>query len=201
MNLVTISTKLSEFERLERLLPEQFKFKVIIIMTKEVKPALIKSRKIEQDKYAIQIDLIRWQKLSLDQRDLLFWHEVAQIQNQVISQTHWERLVLGIGLGASLREVVSQNVVMLSDYLLVVGVVAYHLYQHHWGERSLRKSTAADQGAITLANQFGYALSEAYLSLQAALRTLMQQTPHKSIQASYAARLQVLQICNFIPCI
>lgn len=112
---------------------------------------LIKPSKIEQDKYAIQIDLIHWEQLNLDQRNLLFWHEVAQIQNQMICQTHWERLALGIGLGASLMEVVSQNVVMLSAYLLVVGVVAYQLYQHHWGEKSLRRSTAADQGAIILA--------------------------------------------------
>lgn len=132
----------------------------------------------------------------MDQRNLLFWYEVALIQNQAIAPTNWEWLVLSIGLGSSLFEVVAQNVLLLSAYLLVAGLVAYQLYQHHWGEKSLKKLTNTDQDAITLATEFGYTLPKAYLSLQSALKTLIQQTPEKLIQARYATRLQVLQICN-----
>lgn len=195
-SLTIITTKLNELERLKSLLSKELEYLVIINKAKEVKPALIKTQKVTQNKYVIQIDLIRWQELNLDQRNLLFWYEVALIQNKAIASTNWERLVLSIGLGSSLMEVVAQNVILLSAYLFITGLVAYQLYQQHWGEKSLKKLTQADQGAIALAIQFGYSLPKAYFSLQSALRTLIQQTPNKSIKARYATRLQVLQICE-----
>lgn len=195
-SLKIIANKLNELDRLKSLLPNKLEYLVIITKAKEVKPALIKTKKVEKNRCAIQIDLIRWQELNLDQQNLLFWYEVALIQNQAIASTNWERLVLSIGLGSSLLEVVAQNVILLSAYLLVTGLVAYQLYQQHWGEKSLKKLTQADQGAIALAIQFGYPLPKAYLSLQSALQTLIQQTPDKLIKARYATRLQVLQICN-----
>lgn len=194
--LTIVPTKLNELERLKTLLPDELEYLVIITKVRKVKPVLIKTQKVAQNRYAIQIDLIRWQELNLDQRNLLFWYEVALIQNQAIAPTNWERLVLSIGLGYSLLEVLAQNVILLSAYLLVTGLVAYQLYQHHWGEKSLKKLTEADQGAIFLATEFGYSLPKAYLSLQSALNTLIQQTPEKSIKARYATRLQVLQICE-----
>jgi hypothetical protein len=190
------SNKLNELERLKSLLPDKLDCLVIITEAKKVKPALIKTQKTAQNRCVIQIDLIRWQELNFDQRNLLFWYEVTLIQNQAIAPTNWEWLVLSIGLGSSLLEIVDQNVILLSAYLLVTGLVAYQLYQHHWGEKSFKKLTKTDQGAIALATEFGYPLPKAYLSLQSALKTLIQHTPEKLTQARYATRLQVLQICN-----
>jgi type II secretory pathway component PulF len=73
-------------------------------------------------------------------------------------------------------------------------MVGYHLYQRNSGERSLREATAADKDAIALATRFGYTLSQAYISLGRALKTLIAQTPKQRLRAKYEARLQVLKL-------
>ena len=142
----------------------------------------------------MQIDLMRWQELNSDQRDLLFWHEVARIQNRTVA-LQWERTVLIIGLLISLTELLSQNLLSLSVSLAVALLAGYQLYQRNQGERSLREATLADQSALNLAVQFGYSLSQAYSSLHNALKTLSSQTSQKSLWRKYQVRLQVLEIC------
>ncbi len=101
----------------------------------------------------------------------------------------------GVGLGASLLELVSQNILFLSIALTAAGLAGYQLYQRNRGERSLKEATAADQGAISLATQFGYSLPQAYNSLDSALRMRMEQAPNKAQQNRYNVRLQVLEMC------
>lgn len=57
--LTTNSNELSELERLKSLLPDKLEYLVIITEAKKVKPALIKTQKIAQNRCVIQIDLIR----------------------------------------------------------------------------------------------------------------------------------------------
>jgi len=188
-------TEQSEIQRLKALLPDELKSQVAIVRTVEVNPSLIRTEKVGKKRSAIQIDLIQWQELNVDQRNLLFWHEVARVQNQTVSRFPWEAVVLGVGLGASLLELVSQNILLLSIALTVAGLAGYQLYQRNRGERSLKEATAADQGAISLAARFGYSLPQAYNSLDSALRTLMEQTPNKAQTNRYKVRLQVLEMC------
>jgi len=49
-----------------------------------VNPPLIRCEEIGNDQVEIQIDLVKWDQLAMDQRNLLFWHEVARIQNDTI---------------------------------------------------------------------------------------------------------------------
>ena len=39
-------------------------------------PPLITCEELGKDQVEIQVDLLKWEQLALDQRNLLFWHEV-----------------------------------------------------------------------------------------------------------------------------
>lgn len=185
---------LVEFQRLQSLLPVELQPEVAIVRAKKAKPALISTKKVNTRRFTIQIDLTWWQELNSQQRDLLFWHEVARIQNRTVV-IQWERTVLIVGLLASLTELVSENLLSLSVSLAVALLAGYQVYQRSQGERSLREATLADQKALNLAVQFGYSLSQAYNSLHDALQTLSNQTSQKSLWRKYRVRLQVLEIC------
>ncbi len=90
-------TEQSEIQRLKTLLPDELKSQVAIVRTVEVNPLLIRTEKVGKNRSAIQIDLIQWQELNVDQRNLLFWHEVARVQNQTVSRFPWETVVLVSG--------------------------------------------------------------------------------------------------------
>jgi len=137
--------------------------------------------------------LIRWEQLAIDQRNLLFWHEVAKIQNDTIPRDGWEMAALAIGLGGAVGELWVQDGLLLILALALCGVSGYRLYQKNNGEKTLKEAIEADEKAIALATRFGYSLPNAYKSLGSALKTLVEQTSKKRQRAKYEARLQALK--------
>lgn len=193
--LISESAGFAEVRRLTALLPAELRSYVLIVRSTNVNPDLITTKQTSQQQFAIEIDLVLWQQLSSNQRDLLFWHEVARIQGKAISQPSWEFIVLGIGLIFALTEFVSQNILALSITLAVTGLSGYRLYQRNRGEHSFRELAAADQGAIKLAVQFGYSIVEAYSSLYDALKVL-SKTARRGLWKKYQVRLRVLEIAK-----
>jgi hypothetical protein len=198
-----------ELQRLENLLPDPLRSRVIVVQSvkaQSVKAQSVKARsvkansvliateKIAKNRFSVAISLADWQQFSEDQRDLLFWHEAARIFNKTIKRFEWEIAVVGAGLSVSLLEIASQNLLSLSISLSVVGLASYQLYQRKWGEQGLRGITSADQGAIDLAIQFGYSFSQAANSLKNALEILSKQAPHQSLWKKYQVRLSVLEM-------
>ena len=184
---------MSELRRLKSLLPPELQSWVTVEKTIEVNPLLIRSEEIGKDQVEIQIDLVRWEQLALDQRNLLFWHEVARIQNDTIPRDGWEMAALAIGLGGAVGELWVQDGLLLLLALALCGVSGYRLYQKNNGERTLVEAIEADEKAIVIASRFGYTLPNAYKSLGSALKTLIEQTPKKRQRARYEARLQALK--------
>ncbi|NJK73187.1 MAG: DUF3318 domain-containing protein [Microcoleus sp. SU_5_6] len=179
--------------RLKNLLPPELQSWVTVEKTIEVNPTLIRSEEIGKDQVEIQIDLIRWEQLATDQRNLLFWHEVARIQNDTIARDGWEMAALAIGLGGAVGELWVQDGLLLVLALALCGVSGWRLYQKNNGEKSLKEAVEADEKAIALATRFGYTLANAYKSLGSALKTLIEQTSKKQQRAKYEARLQALK--------
>ena len=161
--------------------------------TTEVNPPLIRSEEIGNDQVEIQIDLVKWDLLAMDQRNLLFWHEVARIQNDTIPKDGWEMAALAIGLGGAVGELWVQDILLLILALSLCGVSGYRLYVKNNGEKQLKIMTDADEKAIALATRFGYTLPNAYKSLGSALKTLVDQTSSKSQRTKYERRLQALK--------
>jgi hypothetical protein len=184
---------MSELRRLKGLLPPELQSWVTVEKTIEVNPLLIRSEEIGKDQVEIQIDLVRWEQLAMDQRNLLFWHEVARIQNDTIPRDGWEMAALAIGLGGAVGELWVQDGLLLLLALALCGVSGYRLYQKNSGEKTLQESIDADEKAIAIASRFGYTLPNAYKSLGSALKTLIEQTPKKRQRARYEARLQALK--------
>ena len=189
----TARSEMSELRRLKSLLPPELQSWVTVEKTIEVNPLLIRSEEIGKDQVEIQIDLVRWEQLALDQRNLLFWHEVARIQNDTIPRDGWEMAALAIGLGGAVGELWVQDGLLLLLALALCGVSGYRLYQKNNGERTLIEAIEADEKAIAIASRFGYTLPNAYKSLGSALKTLIEQTPKKRQRARYEARLQALK--------
>lgn len=189
----TARAEMSELRRLKGLLPPELQSWVTVEKTIEVNPLLIRSEEIGKDQIEIQIDLVRWEQLAMDQRNLLFWHEVARIQNDTIPRDGWEMAALAIGLGGAVGELWVQDGLLLLLALALCGVSGYRLYQKNNGEKTLQESIDADEKAIAIASRFGYTLPNAYKSLGSALKTLIEQTPKKRQRARYEARLQALK--------
>jgi hypothetical protein len=129
----------------------------------------------------------------MDQRNLLFWHEVARVQNDTIAKDGWEMAALAIGLGGAVGELWVQDGLLLLLALALCGVSGWRLYQKNNGEKNLKEAAEADEKAIAIATRFGYSLPNAYKSLGSALKTLVEQTPKKRQRAKYEARLQALK--------
>lgn len=161
--------------------------------TTEVNPPLIRSEEIGKDQVEIQIDLVKWDALAMDQRNLLFWHEVARIQNDTIPKDGWEMAALAIGLGGAVGELWVQDGLLLVLALALCGVSGWRLYQKNNGEKQIREVLDADEKAIALATRFGYSLPNAYKSLGSALKTLIDTTPSKRQRSRYEARLSALK--------
>jgi len=189
----TARAEMSEIRRLKNILPPELQSWVTVEKTIEVNPTLIRSEEIGKDQVEIQIDLIRWEQLAMDQRNLLFWHEVARIQNDTIPRDGWEMAALAIGLGGAVGELWVQDGLLLLLALSLCGVSGWRLYQKNNGEKSLKEAIDADEKALTLATRFGYTLPNAYKSLGSALKTLIEQTSKKQQRAKYEARLQALK--------
>ena len=189
----TARAEMSEIRRLKNILPPELQSWVTVEKTIEINPALIRSEEIGKDQVEIQIDLIRWEQLAMDQRNLLFWHEVARIQNDTIPRDGWEMAALAIGLGGAVGELWVQDGLLLLLALSLCGVSGWRLYQKNNGEKSLKEAIDADEKALALATRFGYTLPNAYKSLGSALKTLIEQTSKKQQRAKYEARLQALK--------
>jgi hypothetical protein len=189
----TARAEMSELRRLKGLLPPELQSWVTVETTAAVNPPLITSEEIGKDQVEIQIDLAKWDALATDQRNLLFWHEVARIQNDTIPRDGWEMAALAIGLGGAVGELWVQDGLLLLLALGLSGVAGWRLYQKNNGERTLKEATEADEKAISLATRFGYSLPNAYKSLGSALKVLIDQSPKKRQRAKYEARLQSLK--------
>ena len=189
----TARAEMSEIRRLKNILPPELQSWVTVEKTIEVNPTLIRSEEIGKDQVEVQIDLIRWEQLAMDQRNLLFWHEVARIQNDTIARDGWEMAALAIGLGGAVGELWVQDGLLLVLALALCGVSGWRLYQKNNGEKSLKEAVDADEKALALATRFGYTLPNAYKSLGSALKTLIEQTSKKQQRAKYEARLQALK--------
>lgn len=189
----TARSDLSELRRLKTLLPPELKSWVTIEASTAVNPPLITSEEIGKDQVEIQIDLAKWDQFALDQRNLLFWHEVARIQNDTIPKDGWEMAALAIGLGGAVGELWVQDGLLLILALALCGVSGWRLYQRNNGQKTLRESIDADEKAIALATRFGYTLPNAYKSMGSALKVLIEQTPKKRQRRRYEARLDALK--------
>ena len=189
----TARAEMSELRRLKGILPPELQSWVMVEKSIDVTPPLIRSEEIGKDQVEISIDLIRWEQLAIDQRNLLFWHEVAKIQNDTIPRDGWEMAALAIGLGGAVGELWVQDGLLLILALALCGVSGYRLFQKNNGEKTLKEAIEADEKAIALATRFGYSLPNAYKSLGSALKTLVEQTPKKRQRAKYEARLQALK--------
>lgn len=185
--------EMSELRRLKGLLPPELQSWVTVEGTTEVNPPLIRSEEIGSDQVEIQIDLVKWDSLAMDQRNLLFWHEVARVQSDTIPKDGWEMAALAIGLGGAVGELWVQDALLLLLALALCGVSGYRLYQKNNGGKQLQAALDADEKAIALATRFGYSLPNAYKSLGSALKAMIDLTPSKGQRTKYERRLQALK--------
>jgi hypothetical protein len=184
---------MGELRRLKTLLPPELQSWVTIEVSTAVNPTLITCEELGKDEVEIQIDMPKWDQLAIDQRNLLFWHEVARVQADTIPKDGWEMAALAIGLGGAVGELWVQDALLLVLALGLSGFAGYRLFMKNNGEKTLKEVTEADERAIALATRFGYTLPNAYKSLGSALKTLIDQTPKKRLRAKYEARLGALK--------
>ncbi|BAU10359.1 DUF3318 domain-containing protein [Pseudanabaenaceae cyanobacterium LEGE 13415] len=184
---------MSELRRLKTLLPPELQSWVTIETTTAVNPPLITSEEIGRDEVEIQIDMPKWDQLAIDQRNLLFWHEVARIQADTIPKDGWEMAALAIGLGGAVGELWVQDGLLLLLAMGLSGVAGWRLYQKNNSDKTVKEAIEADERAIQLATRFGYTLPNAYKSLGSALKTLIDQTPKKKLRSRYQSRLDALK--------
>lgn len=184
---------MSELRRLKTLLPPELQSWVTVEGTTAVNPPLVTCEEIGKDQIEVQIDMVRWEQLAIDQRNLLFWHEVARIQNDTIPKDGWEMAALAIGLGGAVGELWVQDGLLLLLAVALSGVAGYRLYQKNNSERTIQEAIEADERAIALATRFGYSLPNAYKSLGSALKALIEMSPKKRLRARYESRLQALK--------
>lgn len=188
-----VRTEMNELRRLRSLLPPELQSWVTVEATTAVNPPLIGCEELGQDQVEVQIDLIRWEEFAKDQRNLLFWHEVARIQNDTIPRDGWEMAALAIGLGGAVGELWVQDGLLLILALALCGISGWRLYQRNNSQQSLENLTQADEKAIALATRFGYSLPNAYKSMGSALKVLIEQTPNRRKRKQYESRLQALK--------
>lgn len=185
--------EMSELRRLKSLLPPELQSWVMVEGSTEVNPPLVRCEEIGKDEIEIQIDLAKWENLAIDQRNLLFWHEVARIQSDSIPREGWEMAALAIGLGGAVGELWVQDGLLLLLALSLCGISGYRLWQKNSGDKTLMEAVEADEKAIAIANRFGYSVPNAYKSLGSALKTLIEQTPNRRQRKKYDERLQALR--------
>ncbi len=195
MSYATSSARaeINELRRLKTLLPPELQSWVIVEGSTEVNPPLVRSEEIGKDEIEIQIDLAKWDSLAIDQRNLLFWHEVARVQNDTIPKEGWEMAALAIGLGGAVGELWVQDGLLLLLALALCGISGYRLWQKNSSEKTIVEAIEADEKAIALATRFGYSLPNAYKSLGSALKTLIEMTPSRRKRKKYEERLQALR--------
>ncbi len=197
---MTIATprivKNQEIERLKSLIPNDLKDTIDLTIPTEARSQLIQAHRTKDRRCQIQIDLRTWQSLDLDLRNLLFWHEVARVQNAAIESNRAAYLTIAAGLGIAAIDLLAPNssIGLLVAALLIAGLAGFRLYQQTIGEQSLQRLTTADRAAIDLAVRFGYDRSTACELMILAIQTNRSHTPHKFNRQQFATRLQVLAL-------
>jgi Protein of unknown function (DUF3318) len=189
----TARAEMSELRRLKSLLPPELQSWVLVEVATAVNPPLITCEEIGRDEVEIQIDMPKWDQLAIDQRNLLFWHEVGRIQADTIPRDGWEMAALAIGLGGAVGELWVQDGLLLLLAMGLSGVAGWRLFQKNNGDKMLQEAIAADDRAIQLATRFGYSLPNAYKSLGSALKSLIEQTPKQNLRRRYEGRLAALK--------
>ncbi len=197
-----VSAKLMlETKRLQLLIPSDLQAAIKIERSRDLPSygrnrrsrKVLKTRRLERDRYAIEIDLAHWQSLAVDLRNLLFWHEIAKIENGAMLSNRSTYLTLLSAASISSIDLATQNITMLVSALSIAGLAVFRLYQNHWGEQHLRKLTTADRDAIELAVEFGYDRDTARELLKSAL----SQTRFSADRSTRSlARLQVLSLVS-----
>ncbi|MEY3825342.1 MAG: hypothetical protein RLZZ148_154 [Cyanobacteriota bacterium] len=185
--------EMNELRRLKTLLPPELQSWVTVEGSTEVNPPLVRCEEIGRDEVEIQVDLTKWENLAIDQRNLLFWHEVARIQNDTIPREGWEMAALAIGLGGAVGELWVQDGLLLLLALGLCGISGYRLWLKNSGDKTIQECIAADEKAIAIATRFGYTLPNAYKSMGSAFKTLIEQTPNRRQRKRYETRLQALK--------
>jgi hypothetical protein len=185
--------EIDELRRLRRLIPPELQSWVSVETTNEVHPLLARCKEIVQDQVEIQIDLVNWEKLPIDQRNLLFWHELARVYLDIIPRSSpWGIIAICGGLGAIIGQFWVGNNLLAALALALCGVSGYRLYQKNNSNRIAQELVEADQRAIALATRFGYTIPNADQSLAAALRSLIDGASKKSLLYLYSFRLAEL---------
>jgi Protein of unknown function (DUF3318) len=189
----TARAEMTELRRLRGLLPPELQSWVSVEATTVVNPPLIACEEIGKDEVEVQIDMVKWEQLATDQRNLLFWHEVGRIQNDTIPRDGWEMAALAIGLGGAVGELWVQDGLLLILAMTLCGISGWRLWQKNNTEKTVKELIDADDRAIAMATRFGYSLPNAYKSLGSALKTLIEQSPKKKMRSRYEARLDALK--------
>jgi hypothetical protein len=181
-----------ESMRLQNLLPPELQAWVKVIQADGVRPKLISCEEAGGDEVVILVDMPKWERLPEDQRNLLFWHEVARIQNDNVPKDGWEIAALAVGLGGAVGELWVQNGALFLAAVAVCAVAGFQLWRKGTGKKDIRRLIEADQGAIRLALKNGYKLPDAYKSLGTALKTLLSQAKGRQ-KVILEARLEALR--------
>lgn len=183
----------TESRRLFELLPPELQAWVKIMPADGVRPKLITTEEAGRDEVVILVDMLRWERLAEDQRNLLFWHEVARIQNDTIPRDGWEVAALAVGLGGAVGELWVQNGLLFTVALGVCAVAGFQLWRRGTSKKDIRNLVEADQGAIRLAVRNGYALPTAYRSLGSALKIMVGEAGKGRNRSILEERLNALR--------
>lgn len=184
----------SEFNRLKLLIPHRLQDAIEIEPATQGDCSLIATHRIEDRRCQIQIDVLTWQSLDIDIRNLLFWHEIASIQSGPIGSDRSTYITIFAGLGIASTDIMTDNIGMLAAALLVAGLASFRLYQKYLGEQNLRKLTTADREAIELAVEFGYDRQMAREILKSAIQIAIKKSRHRWGRDRGITRIQVLSL-------
>jgi hypothetical protein len=183
----------TEIRRLQDLLPPELQAWVKVLNADGVRPPMIASEEAGGDEVVILIDMVRWERLAEDQRNLLYWHEVARIQNDAVPKDGWEVAALAIGLGGAVGELWVQNGLLFVLALGICGVAGFQLWRKGTSKKDIRNLIEADQGAIRLAIRNGYPVPAAYKSLGSALKMMLGDVSKGRSRTLLEKRLDALR--------
>jgi len=183
----------TESRRLQDLFPPELQAWVKVIPADGVRPPLITCEEAGGDEVVILIDMLRWERVAQDQANLLFWHEVARIQNDTIPKDGWEIAALAVGLGGAVGELWVQNGMLFMLAVTICGVAGFQLWRRGTSKKDLKTLIEADQGAIKIAVRNGYALPAAYKSLGSALKILLNDAKKGRAKKQLETRLEALK--------
>ncbi|MBD2175762.1 DUF3318 domain-containing protein [Pseudanabaena sp. FACHB-1998] len=183
----------TEIRRLQDLLPPELQAWVKVLNADGVRPPLISCEEAGGDEVVILVDMVRWERMAEDQRNLLFWHEVARIQNDAVPKDGWEVAALAIGLGGAVGELWVQNGLLFVLALGICGVAGFQLWRKGTSKKDIRNLIEADQGAIRLAVRNGYPLPAAYKSLGSALKIMLSDVSKGRSRTLIEKRLDALR--------